>query len=292
MSEISNKTIVGILVLALVITVGSTAISVSKLQQLGGIYNFITGAPSFTFGEVNITVQSVTSLSLIGANGTAINFGTGYINSSCNFCQIDSNTLFVSGYSNGSNLSGVQQTQCCVSFNLPSSGFLLENTGNTNLSVGYTCSGNCTFATFIGGTRGRFVGGTGGSGLEFKVTPNSVASQGGEEGGTDTAASCGGGGITIRDSSWNITNSSSYSVCPTAATNTFNGNCTGFPTATYASLSSIGHYLCGNSSNYPLMAENSQDAAVIDINITILYDSGIGGGRSSFRLTFNGTSSG
>ena len=85
MSEISNKTIVGLLVLALVITVGSTAISVSKLQQLGGIYNFITGAPSFSFGETNITVQSVTSLSLVGANGTVLSFGSGYVNGSCNF---------------------------------------------------------------------------------------------------------------------------------------------------------------------------------------------------------------
>lgn len=292
MSEISNKTIVGLLVLALVITVGSTAISVSKLQQLGGIYNFITGAPSFSFGETNITVQSVTSLSLVGANGTVLSFGSGYVNGSCNFCQMDSNSVFVSGYTNGSNLSGTQQTQCCVSFIQPSAGFLLENDGNTNLSVGYTCSGNCTFDTFIGGTRGRYVGGIGGSGLEIKVTSNNIASQGGEAGGLDTAASCRGGGILYRDSGWNITNSSAYSVCPTAATNAFNGNCTGFPSATYAAMVSTGHYLCGNTSNFPLMPDNTQDAAVIDINITIIADSGIGGGRSSFRLTFNGTSSG
>ena len=294
MQEISNRTIMGLLFLALFLTIASTVIGVSKLNRLGGVYNLVTGAPSFSFGETNVTISSITALTLIGGNGTAINFGTGFINSSCNFCQMDSNSIFVSGYSNGSNLSGAFQTQCCTTFTTPSAGFLLENTGNTNLSVGYTCSGNCTFANFIGGTRGEItkVGSTGGSGLEFKVTSNNIASQGGEEGILDTAASCRGGGTLYRDSSWNITNSSAYSNCPSGFSNSFNGNCTGIGTATYASLSTIGHYLCGNSSSYPLMSDNTQDAAVIDINITIAYDSGIGGGRSSFRLTFNGTSSG
>ena len=294
MNNISNKTIVLLLVISLSITILTVVVSVSKLYGFGVVYTIFTGAPSFSFGETNITITSNTALSLIGGNGTVISFGSGFINSSCNFCQMDSNGINVSGYANGSNLTTAGNpsiSACCTTFTVPSSGFLLENTGNVNLSVGYTCSGNCTFANFIGGTRGRFVGGTGGSGLEFKVTPNSVASQGGEEGGTDTAASCGGGGTLYRDSSWNITNSSAYSSCPGGFSNTFNGNCTGFPTATYTSLGT-NHYLCGNSSNFPLMADNTQDAAVVDINITIVTDSGIGGGRSSFRLTFNGTSSG
>ncbi|MEK6950452.1 MAG: hypothetical protein AABX13_01890 [Nanoarchaeota archaeon] len=284
MQEISNRTIVTLLTIVLLVTVVGTIVGVSKVHQLVGVYDVLTGAPSFSFAETNITVSAITSLSLAGGNGTAMSFGTGYVNQTCQACQVDSNAVISSLYLNGSTVSS---NNCCVSFSFPSSGFLLENTGNVNLSVGYTCSGNCTHNTFLGGVRNTTT-----SGMEIKVTPNSVASQGGEEAASDTAPSCQGGGTTIRDSSWNITNSSAYSVCPGTSNNFQNGNCTGFPAQTYVAFSSYGHYLCGNSSSYPLGFENSRDAAVVDINLSILTDSFATGGRSSFRITFNGTSSG
>lgn len=282
MQEISNKAIVLLLTFVLTISIISTFFTLQKINSFDHTFSIITGAPSFSFGETNITVSSVTSLSLqTGGNGTVINFGTGYVNGSCNACIMDSNGTSSNMFGNGSNTSQDNQAVCCVSFTIPTSGFLLENTGNTNLSVGYTCSGNCTFASFLGGVRYPGQGG-----LEIKVTPNSVMRQNGEDGGTDSTSSCRGGGTLYRDSGWNITNSSDYTGSGQGAVNGTGG------AQVYKSLSSIGHYLCGNSSNFPLMSDNTMDAAVIDINLTVLADAPATSGRSSFRLTFNGSSSG
>ncbi|MBI2666009.1 hypothetical protein HYX13_00190 [Candidatus Woesearchaeota archaeon] len=272
-----GKTVVILLAFALAVSFVNLGFTYYKINLFGETVNLLTGAPSFSFGETNITITSNTALSLGGGNGTAISFGNGFINASCNFCQLDSNGVIVSGYGNGSNLSAGGQSQCCTTFVAPTSGFLLENTGNTNLSVGYTCTGNCTFASYLGGARGRYIAGTG---VEIKVTSNSVATQSGEEGGTDTSSSCVGGGTLFRDSKWNITNSTAYT------TSSF-----GTPEAVYTALMS-GHWLCGNSSSYPLDSNNAYDAAVLDINITILADAPANGIKSSFRLTFNGTSPG
>ncbi len=286
MQEISNKTMVLLLALALLITVASSVFTIQKINSFDQTFNVITGAPSFSFGETNITVSSVTSLSLQAAgNGTVMSFGTGYVNGTCNACIIDSNGTSSNMFANGSNTSQENQAVCCVSFTVPTAGFLLENTGNTNLSVGYTCTGNCTFGTYLGGVRYPGMGG-----LEIKVTNNLVALQTGEEGALDTVASCRGGGALFRDSGWNITNSSAYTSCSGAGGNIVTGNCTGTPAVTYTMLQS-NHYLCGNSSNFPLMSDNTQDAGVIDINLTVLTDAFATGGRSSFRLTFNGSSS-
>ncbi len=277
MEDISNKTIIMLLALALMVTVASTFFTIQKINSLDQTFNVITGAPSFSFGETNITVSSVTALTLGGANGTLINFGTGYVNASCDACFIDSNNISSNAFANGSFTNNTEKAVCCTTFSQPTSGFLLENTGNTNLSVGYTCSGNCTFAAFSGGTRLAGYGG-----LEIKVGPNSVALQTGEQGVTDSSLSCRGGGTLYRDQGWNITNLTSYTVAgPTA----------GIGGDIYTSLSSIGHYLCGNATNFPLMSDNVQDAGVVDINLTILSDAPALGIRSSFRLTFNASSS-
>lgn len=276
MQEISNKTIVLLLAFALFITVASSVFTLQKINSFGQTFNVITGAPSFSFGETNITVSSVTSLSLqTGGNGTVINFGSGYVNSTCNACFMDSNGVSSNAFGNGSFTSNAGTATCCTTFTVPTSGFLLENTGNTNLSVGYTCTGNCTFASFLGGARAAGYGG-----LEIKATINMVALQAGEEGGTDSGASCIGGGTLYRDLMWNITNSSSYTVAGEGR----------FGSAVYTSLQTH-HYLCGNATNFPLMPDNANDAGVVDINLTVLTDAPALGIRSSFRLTFNGSSS-
>ena len=77
MQEISNKTIVLLLAFALFITVASSVFTLQKINNLDQTFNVITGAPSFSFGETNITISSVTALTLGGNNGTLLNFGTG-----------------------------------------------------------------------------------------------------------------------------------------------------------------------------------------------------------------------
>ena len=272
----SNKVIAALLMVALVLAIGTTFLSLSKITNLTYPFEIITGAASASgTGYTNLTITSTTSLTNQNAQ---INFGSGRVNSTCSYCVMDSNGVNNSMYSNGSNF-GNPDGRCCVGFSGAVLGFLLENTGNTNLSLGYTCAGNCTHVLFIGGTRGSGIN----AGLEIKATANSVAGQTGEEGGTDSAASCAGGGIIYRDVGFNLTNSTSYTN-PTA-----DGKYGG---GVYAPLMNTGHWLCGNSTSYPFDFTNTQDAAVIDINVTIPGDAVGTSVQSSFTLTFNGTSSG
>ena len=282
MPEISNKLVMRVLIVALIVIVTSVIITTSKISLLQERYSFFTGAATSTAtGQTNLTITSSTSLT---NQKFLIDFGSGSVNGSCEFCQMDSNGVYTSVYSNGSNSS--TDGACCTSWNYSqTAGFLLENTGNNNLSVGYTCSGNCTYGLFIGGSR---PGGFGG--LEIKVTSNNVAGQTTEAGGTDGSASCVGGGALYRGSSWNITNSSAYSFCSGTGGNVVTGNCTGTPQAVYTALSSRGHWLCGNYTGSPLMPDNTKDAAVVDINVSVASDSPATSVRSSFILTFNGTS--
>lgn len=272
----SDAALLVFFVIALGVTIMSTLITLNNWGSLGE--NFLTGAAtSTTTGEANITVNSVTSIT---NQNTTINFGSGYVNASCNFCEMNSNGTATNLYANGSNLSATGAGQCCVGFSSlnTTSGFLLENTGNVNVSVGYTCSGNCTHTLYLGGNLAPAMGG-----LELRVQANNVAGQSGESGSTDTAASCVGGGAYFGVKDWNITNSSAYGG---------NLNNAGFGATYYVVLSPVGHWLCGNATSYPLSAANSQDAGVVDINITIPHDAPATGIRSSFRLTFNATSAG
>src|SRR3989338_3553901 len=277
MKRNSQSNIIALLLIALMVTLFGTAMNISHLLHAGWSFSGLTGAASFSYGYTNLTITSVTALSLYGGNGTTLNFVSGYINGSCNATSMDSNNVNLSFYANGSNLGA--NGRCGIGFSSVNAGFLLENTGNTNVSVGYACSGNCTHALFIGGTR------YGTNGIDIKVTQNLDAQQSGEEEGTDTAASSQGGGSYYRANGWNITNSSSYTG---GALGSFG---TGSYTAFAPSTSGSGHYLCGNSSHFPLAPDNNRDAAVIDFNITIGSDAPATSTRSSFTITFNVTSS-
>ncbi len=294
MADYSNRVIVALLAVALVVTV----VSVSKLNGLGGTYSYLTGAAvdSSQTGQTNITITATTSMTL---GVQSINFGSGRVNASCNFCSMDSEARFLSGYSNGSNTGGYNHwpagnygdRNCCVGFNLVENGFLMENTGNVNLSVGYTCTGNCTRESFIGGSVPS--GGIGGgSGLEIRISANSLRNieNEGESGGqNDTSTSCVGGGSYYRDSGWNITNSSAYQSGMTNGVH-YAGASNSAADNSYIALSSRGHWLCGNYTHSPLMPDNNKDAGVLDINVTINNDAPGTGVRSSFTLTFNATS--
>src|SRR3989344_6705272 len=304
MKKISDNTLVGLFIVALIVTIAGTTISMEK--YLGVDFgNFLTGAATDTsaVGEVNITINSVTSLT---NQVSAISFGSGRVNASCDYCVIDTNFINTSYFSDGTKLSsplpfhGGEGQGCCVGFSGNQSGFLIENTGNVNISVGYQCSRNCTFDSFLGGTRQAAM-----AGLEIKVTPNLWAQQSGESGGLDTLASCAGnsagGGLNpggllpFNLSGWNISNATGWGIGNGARSQA------GFNGSTYVMLggvhyqspnnvSSGGHWLCGNQTHYPLSSNNNFDAAVVDINLTIPSDAPATGVRSSLLITFNGTS--
>ena len=270
-----------LLLAALIITVINDVLWISSAPSAQSLWNLFTGAAtSSAIGEANITISSSTSLT---NQNTLINFGSGTVNASCNFCLLDSNGTSSGRFSNGSNTSneGIATPlhTCCVSFTLPTAGFLLENTGNNNVSVGYTCAGNCTTVTFFGSSTTFNATSTG---IMIRIAPNNIAKQSGESGAVDTSNSCRGGGSIFRDTQWNITNATAYAG---------GGAQGGVGNLIWTSLQPTGSWLCGNYTSQPLMPDNDQDAGVMDVWVFVPSDAPATGTRTSFRLTFNATDS-
>jgi hypothetical protein len=247
MVNISNKTIVSFLVVALVITLASTIINISKIS---GMDNLITGAATnTTTGTATLTVASQTEVTL---QVTDIAFGSGYVNTTtagCNACFISTDIGFAAG-----------NDSCCSEFNNESAGFLVENTGNENVTLNMTCEGSCTAAGFINGTGATF---------QFRLVNSSsgasdgTASNNSGDSVTDTGDACSSGA----GGSWN------YSVYTDMATTTFD--------------------LCGSNESveYFFDSSSASDAVIIDISIAIPDDS-ITNAQQGVNLTFGATSAG
>ncbi|HIH10911.1 TPA: hypothetical protein HA241_01870 [Candidatus Woesearchaeota archaeon] len=185
----SNRTIMGLLFLAFTLSILTTVVTLSKFDAWTLLEEKVTGAASTSAsGESNLTIVASTSIT---NNVGSINFGTGYVNASCVSCMLDSNGSF------GTNSPGSYNFSCCVNFTNVTSGFLLENTGNLNISVNYSCLGSCTAADFIGAGTNLF---------QFITAPNSLESQSPETGQIDTALSC------FQNNSWNTTTYTSVST--------------------------------------------------------------------------------
>ena len=277
-----NNLITVLLALSAILSIATLLVTMGRIGLFGSsTYNLISGAAtSSAIGEANLTISSSTSLT---NQQTIINFGSGTVNASCNFCLLDSNGTSSGMFGNGSNTSneGIATPlhTCCVSFTLPTAGFLLENTGNNNVSVGYTCAGNCTRLSFFG-TDVAYNQTT--NGIMIRIAPNNIAKQSGESGAVDTGNSCRGGGSIFRDTQWNITNATAY---------TGGGAQGGVGNLIWTSLQPAGSWLCGNYTSQPLMPDNDQDAGVMDVWLQIPHVALGTGVRTSFRLTFNATDS-
>jgi hypothetical protein len=117
-----------------------------------------------------------------------------------------------------------------------------------------SCAGNCTADLFIGGTQPKF---------KFTVRPNSVRQIDSEISNLDIAASC-GDNFSSANNTWVDVSAAHISIC-------------GF-----------------NFSEYSLDFTDSQDAFVIDINVTIPVDAPptpFSGNASSAQFTFDAESS-
>ncbi len=247
---VSNKTIVFLLSIAILLTISGTIISVTKLVSLRDNYKFLTGAATTTAtGQANVTISATTSFT---NRVSAIMFGSGYVHSNCTTCVMASN-----GQHN-------QTGACCVGFTNVTSGFFLENTGNLNLSVNYSCYGNCTAAELIGGTN-----------PQFEIRVKNSFTRNASSLSNDTIASCqaynDGSGAALFYG-WNIS-----------------ANLEG----TYIEIGTLQNAtLCGNTTHFPLSPNANYDSAVVDINISIPEDAPARGVESSATFTFNARSSG
>jgi len=121
MNDVSNRTLALLLVTGIVIMLGS---AVYTLNELG---TGATGYAQNVEGNVSLIVSNQVSITL--NNDNIVDFGTGYINTSCTFV----------GTNNYANLTAADTTydtsDCWTGTEQHTNGFIVENNGNLNASV-------------------------------------------------------------------------------------------------------------------------------------------------------------
>ncbi len=143
MAEISNRTLAALLVLAIVISLGGTIVSLNKIKTLQ--FFGTTGFATSDTGKVYLNVTPTASIRF-AVNTT--NFGTGYTKSGHN-C-----TMYINKSNSTSAITRSKSTYCYggwQSFDTSSEmPLILENDGNVYVNV--TISSDKTASTFIGGS--------------------------------------------------------------------------------------------------------------------------------------------
>lgn len=133
--EMSNRTIAILLIATIVVYLGGTFIS---LNRLAGYEYTPTGlATDDQSGNVSVTIASTTSITWVIS---AIHWGSGYVNTSCNNCTMQVNST--------DSLGGTSETfddSCCLgNFNKTNESLLLRNNGNVDVSLMMNISSNHT----------------------------------------------------------------------------------------------------------------------------------------------------
>lgn len=138
MGQMSNKTLVFLLIAVIVVSVGGTIISLNRVNQLmqGGI----TGMAGSGTGMVNVTIIAVSSITLIDSQ---IDFGS---------CSPNASTG-ANVSSNDSSEWGAPGVCAAASYSAPDN-ITVQNDGNKNVNV--TVKTNVVASTLIGGTDPAF----------------------------------------------------------------------------------------------------------------------------------------
>ena len=125
-----------LLVVAVIAVVVSVAGLFVTYDSINLIRQKITGLATET-GEVNITIESLVSINITSAGGSAgkkIDFGSGYVTAGNTYAVLATNNTMVGG----------------TSWNSVDGGFVVENLGNVNVTVGIKSTNAA--AGFLGGT--------------------------------------------------------------------------------------------------------------------------------------------
>jgi hypothetical protein len=120
MDDISNRTLALLLVTAIVVSLGFTVYSLNNLGAGA------TGRATTQQGNVTLNVESSVSIILRADN---INFGTGYVNGSCNFPIATNNATLTAG------LTHTNLNNCWTNRTAQPTSLRLENDGNRNASI-------------------------------------------------------------------------------------------------------------------------------------------------------------
>ncbi len=138
MAEVSNRVLAALLIVAIVVSLGGTMISLSKIKQLS--YPVLSGLATGDlekYGLVNITVESVAALYIADTRDT-IDFGTGHVNItdfSGNNC-----TMYINGsYGNEDYYNDTKDYGCAGdwadTWKSKAHVIVVENVGSTYLNV-------------------------------------------------------------------------------------------------------------------------------------------------------------
>lgn len=202
MKEISNQTLAFLLVVAIIVSLGGTFLSLQALQSFKWGYPTITAlaGTNFSTGFINVSVTDVTAMNV---STGALYFGEGRVASWSTNCSVDT----LGNTNNASRLSGTDGV--CLGINKLYEGFILYNIGNNNVTL--NISFNTTANEFIGGdpmndymfrvfngTKKGCIGSTNGSG----IYPPSGKAGGGKTNTTDFA-----------ENLTQISSSENYTVC-------------------------------------------------------------------------------
>ena len=132
MKEVSNNTVVTLLIIAIIITFGSALLNLNRLSQMSRVTGYATTS------SLNVTVSTYKAIAVIGS----VNFGSGYVTSGKVGAWLDS------GDTSTGNGSWTWSNQK----------FIIENQGNGNGAVYANASQNP--ATWIGTNGQAFLNGT------------------------------------------------------------------------------------------------------------------------------------
>ncbi|MBA3064138.1 hypothetical protein FP803_01740 [Candidatus Woesearchaeota archaeon] len=132
MDEISNKTLAILLIAAIVISLGGTLISLNRLARIK--VPMITGF--YGLPEEAIVQLEITSLVQVNFTTDTIDWVSGYVTGGYGFCVLNSYDSSI-----GAN---------CTGFTPVTTGLVLENVGNKNVTLNITMQKNA--ATFITGS--------------------------------------------------------------------------------------------------------------------------------------------
>jgi len=114
MKQVSNKMIVGILLISMIIIVAGTMVNINRINK----YNQVTGA--VTSGNTTLVIDAATGVSVTDATAS---FGTGHVNVGSAYANI---------YANSSNTGNDNWTESVAS----EDGYMtIENTGNSDINL-------------------------------------------------------------------------------------------------------------------------------------------------------------
>ncbi|MEM3374213.1 MAG: hypothetical protein QXE31_03240 [Candidatus Woesearchaeota archaeon] len=122
---VSNKFLAFVIMLSIFFSVSSTFLLMNQLNKIA-ISTYPT-AKATEMGRINLSVQNSISIALLNS---VIDFGVGFINSSCDEINLNGKTF--ANLTAG--LTFIDNTDCWTGNTTPTS-FIIENNGNVNVSV-------------------------------------------------------------------------------------------------------------------------------------------------------------